>query len=983
MTAEATRPALAPAVAPRVGLAAVSRLCAALVSAQPGDVLALAAEGLQRLTSADAVAVTTPHGGDQVVRAVSGQGEVGPAPGQVLPMENTVAGHAFRTGAVQVCLDAETDPRTSREHSRAHRISSSVMVPLLVAGKPHGLVCLLSGRRHAFTEDDVDVALLVGGVVAGRLAEAVATAGHESLLATVFDALEEGMIVRTVPGAEVVLLNAAAERITNLVGRDLVGRALSPGWTWTDADGQRVLAEDLPTSTVLATGEPVRDRLLRCEGAGRTARWLEVTALPVRTGTGEVSSVVTRVADVTDRIDDRQALERSERRLATATAVTGLAWWDYDVLADRHTWSDTMFGLLGLAPGEPPGLDGLLALVHPDDRELLMPGESQAGSRVFRIRRPDGGTRYLQSWSDVVRDDEGSIVAIHGTTLDVTERERGARAVAASEEMFRAAFEGAPIGMAIVSLETDSLGRLLRVNGAVGEMLGTGSETIVGSSVDQWVHPGTADRARQDLSSLAAGAAVPARDMQLLRPDGRVVEAWVRAAVLPAGGAPGRCALVHVLDVTEQRRAEESLERLALTDTLTGLANRARLVEEMGLLLARPPQPHGCQVAVLLLDLDRFKLVNDGLGHPVGDDLLVAVAERLTTVSPPGSCVGRLGGDEFVVLLAGSAATRALDVAQSVAAFLREPYDLPSGHRLVVSASVGVALADGRRTGTDLLREADLALYRAKDAGRDRVAVCDDDLRAGAVARVDVENVLRRALDSGGLRLDLQPVVDLASERAVGAEALVRLVTVEGATLPPATFVQVAEETGLVAQVDGWVVEQAVALLAEPGAALPRVAVNVSGRTLQEPGFADRVLAALDARGVDGARLDVEITESVLLEATVEARRALAALRLAGVRIGLDDFGTGYSALAYLQRLPLDFLKVDRSFVARLGGGDATAEATVRAIIDVAHAHRLVVIAEGVETAEQARTLRALGCDRGQGWLYGRPAPVTGRRVTG
>ncbi|MFZ5871464.1 MAG: EAL domain-containing protein, partial [Actinomycetota bacterium] len=792
---------------------------------------------------------------------------------------------------------------------------------------------------------------------------------------------DEGIVVRSWPDATVLLMNDAAERILDVAAGELAGRELRKGWRWFDEHGRAVAVPDLPTSHSLRTGEPVRNRLLEVVDAGGSHRWLELTALPVRDRAGQLTGVVTRVADVSERLHDRRALERSERRLAHATEVTGLAWWDYDVPEDRHSWSDGMFALLGVEPGEPPGLAGLLERVHPDDRSLLEPGEGQAGTRVFRVVHPDGTVRFLQSWSDVVRDADGEIVLIRGTTLDVTDRERFARAVADSEEMFRAAFDDAPTGMAIVSLEPGRLGQVLNVNEALAETLGADRGALVGSSVEDWLPPGEAARSRSGLLAMAAGEDVAARDVRLQRAEGGTVHAWVRAAVLSVGPGGGRCVLVHVLDVTEQRRAEASLERMAMTDALTGLSNRARLTVRMAAALARlaeaPQGADGPAVAVLLLDLDRFKLVNDVLGHPVGDDLLVEVAARLTRVAPEGTCVARLGGDEFVVLLEGRDAGRAPEVASLVVDALREPYELPSGHRVVTTASVGISRAT--RPGhsvSDLLREADLALYRAKDAGRDRVAVCDDELRAGAVARVDVENVLRTALDSGGLELYLQPVVDLASGHTVGAEALVR-VRSGGGLLPPATFIEVAEETGLVAKVDGWVVERVVRLLAERGGPVERIAVNVSGRTLQEPGFAEQVLAVLDAHGVSGRRLDVEITESVLLEATSGAREALAALRAAGVRVGLDDFGTGYSALAYLQRLPLDFLKIDRSFVVRLARDDAAAETTVRAIVDVAHAHRLVVTAEGVETPQQAQALRELGCDRGQGWLFGRPAPVT------
>lgn len=265
----------------------------------------------------------------------------------------------------------------------------------------------------------------------------------------------------------------------------------------------------------------------------------------------------------------------------------------------------------------------------------------------------------------------------------------------------------------------------------------------------------------------------------------------------------------------------------------------------------------------------------------------------------------------------------------------------------------------------------DLALYRAKDGGRDRRAVYDDALRSRAVQRLDTEYRLRRALADGGLEVSLQPVVDLADSRVCSWEALVRLRDPELGLLPPAVFVEVAEETGLVADVDTWVMERAVALLA--AGSYSHIAVNVSCRTLEQPGWLGRLRATLGHHRVPGSRLIVEITESTLLEANPVVGRTLAALRSLDVRVGLDDFGTGYSAMAYLQRFELDFLKIDRSFVGQIGSS-ARAVATLRAVVDLAHAHGMVVTAEGVETQEQAEVLRAVGCDLGQGWLFGRPS---------
>jgi diguanylate cyclase (GGDEF)-like protein/PAS domain S-box-containing protein len=605
-----------------------------------------------------------------------------------------------------------------------------------------------------------------------------------------------------------------------------------------------------------------------------------------------------------------------------------------------------------------------------------MPGDG--GSRIFRVTRADGAVRYLQSWCEVVRDDHGVVRHLRGTTLDVTERERAARAVSDSEVLFRVAFDHAPTGMALVSLAPDRFGRVLRANRAMVLMLGADVEDTLGHPISRWTHPDDARSCEAYLRSLSAGAVPRSAELRLVHRSGAVVHVWLSTVRLERGPDGTPCLLAHVVDVTDQRRDKAALERLAMTDSVTGLANRAQLEEWLRSALARLPSNGdalpSAAVSLLLLDLDRFKLVNDSLGHPVGDTLLVEVARRLEDVVQGCARVARLGGDEFVVLLEGAGEAAAVELANRIVEDLRRPYLLPAGHQVTTTCTVGIGVATtSRRTPSDLLREADLALYRAKDAGRDRVALCDDELRAQAVVRMNLEGRLRAALAHGGLHLDLQPVVDLDDERVVAAEALVRVRDCDGSVLEPAAFIEMAEETGLVAELDAWVAAEAVRLLSCLDLGSAAIAVNVSGRTLQEPRFADELAAALRRHGVDGTRLLVEITERVLLDSTQEVHRSLDALRALGVSVGIDDFGTGYSALAYLQRLPLDFLKIDRSFIARLGDGDERAEATVRAIVDLAHAHDLVVTAEGVETPGQAAALRAAGCDRAQGWLFGRP----------
>ena len=524
---------------------------------------------------------------------------------------------------------------------------------------------------------------------------------------------------------------------------------------------------------------------------------------------------------------------------------------------------------------------------------------------------------------------------------------------------------------------------------------------------EELLHPD--DRARCAMDAYVRDGEGLTEAIRLRRPDGswRELVCWSQSNVQD-GVITG--VFGATVDVTAQRVAERELAVLSARDRLTGLANRSVLDEHtrrsianlhhpLGDLLdgslgglrggsfdggSRPGcEPLGPFTALLLLDLDRFKLVNDTLGHRVGDALLVEVARRLADLpdsSELGDCaptVARLGGDEFGVLLPWVAtASSADEVAAWVLDEVRRPILVDgAASAIVCTGSVGIALAArGTHTASQLFAEADLAMYQAKEAGRDRLALFDHQLRTEAESRMHTERRLRAAITGGRLRAVYQPIVSFSTGEPVGAEALVRLVEGDELVLPE-RFIEVAEDTGLVVELDRWMLRQGVGRLRrwqDEGAGSRTVSVNVSGRTMSQPGFADFVLDVLAEMGVRPAGLLLELTESSLLPDGSAAQEAMRQLAAAGVQTGVDDFGTGYSALSYLHDLPVGFLKVDRSFVRRLDGSPRPS-AVVRSVVELAHAHGLQVTAEGVETAEQARLLREMGCDHAQGWLFGRP----------
>ena len=431
-------------------------------------------------------------------------------------------------------------------------------------------------------------------------------------------------------------------------------------------------------------------------------------------------------------------------------------------------------------------------------------------------------------------------------------------------------------------------------------------------------------------------------------------------------------------EVAERKQAEEQLLHNAFHDGLTGLANRALFVDHVKLALGRAERHAGYRFAVLFLDLDRFKVVNDSLGHMTGDQLLIGVARRLEATIRPGDTVSRLGGDEFTILLDDlSDAGEAEAVAERLQRELALAFNLGS-HEVFTTASIGIALSspDYHRP-EDILRDADTAMYRAKQLGKARYEVFDQAMHARAMERLGLERDMRRAVERRELFLQFQPIVSLSTGSLRGFEALVRWRHPERGVIPPAKFIPIAEETGLIIPIGKWVLGEACRQmsrwqkLSRPDGPLP-MSVNLSGRQFLQPDLLEQVREVLRETGLDPRGLKLEITETVVMENIETATHTLEQLRALGVELSIDDFGTGYSSLSYLQRFPVSTLKIDRSFVSRMAESDGTAE-IVRTITKLAQNLGMDVVAEGVETEGQRAQLSAFECEFGQGYYFSRP----------
>jgi len=548
------------------------------------------------------------------------------------------------------------------------------------------------------------------------------------------------------------------------------------------------------------------------------------------------------------------------------------------------------------------------------------------------------------------------------------------RALLRAEQHMLALTEHSTTGLAALALD----GRILHANPALATLLGRTQGELVGTYLPDLDGPdGTPEKVL--LERLAAGEGERFDlERRYQRPSGETVWAAVTLVAVPDDSGRAGHALMQVTDLTETRLALEMLQHQALHDPLTGLPHRTLGLDRISRALDRARRTGG-RVAVLCLDLDRFGVVNDSVGPDLGDVVLVEVASRLQLALRGGDTAARLSGDEFAVVCEDVRDEgEAVLVAERVLETLREPVAL-EGRLVIPTASVGIAVSregevTGPGTANALLRDAGAALHRAKTNGQGGWDLVDDELRRHAVDRLDIEDALRTALVRDQLRLHMQPIVDLTTGGVVGREALLRWQHPERGLLPPAWFLPIAEESGLIEDVGRWVLEEAARIAAAtPG--LGYVAVNVSPSQVRRANLLGDVEDSLKNSGLHPSQLVIELTESVMLGSAPAGRRQLHQLERLGVRLMVDDFGTGFSALSHLRDLPVSGIKVDRTFTAGLGR-DRQCDRIVEALTGLARGLGVDIVAEGVETTEQRDVLAALGCAHAQGYLFGRPEPV-------
>ncbi|MFN7944356.1 MAG: EAL domain-containing protein [Blastocatellia bacterium] len=558
----------------------------------------------------------------------------------------------------------------------------------------------------------------------------------------------------------------------------------------------------------------------------------------------------------------------------------------------------------------------------------------------------------------------------------IAEQERISRALRESEEHFRSAFDQAA-GMALVSPEW----RWLKVNQSLCNMLGYTEQEMLDTSMQQITHPEDLGSDLTSLYSLIEGRLMTSQiEKRYRHRAGQDVWVLQSASLVRDMENKPLHFIFQIQDITDRKQAEEKIHYAAFHDALTGLPNRILLNDRLSIAVERAKRHADYQFAVLFIDLDRFKIVNDSLGHQYGDELLVQVSKRLRECVRAVDTVARLGGDEFAILLDGiEGVENAAPTAERIQEQLTAPFSL-LGHEVFISGSIGIAFSrNGYTQPEDVLRDSDTAMYRAKSNGKARHEFFDQSMHSQALEQLQLENDLRRAIERREFQVYYQPIVSLSDQQIRGFEALVRWHHPQRGLVPPVEFVPFAEETGMITLIGLFVMSEACRQIAEwqrqfPAQQSLTISVNLSPRQLKEADVAERIGLILRESGLQPSCLRLEITEGLVMENTERAAQILTSLKALGVQLSLDDFGTGYSSLSYLHRFPFDILKVDRSFVMRLGQ-DQSSNRIIKTILLLASEMNMSVVAEGVETVSQLEYLCQMGCPSGQGYLFSKPVP--------
>jgi diguanylate cyclase (GGDEF)-like protein/PAS domain S-box-containing protein len=811
---------------------------------------------------------------------------------------------------------------------------------------------------------------------------------HEANLALKADSDRLRALFEQAPNPVVVL--AGKEHVFELVNeayyqlvgrRDLIGKSFLQALPEVAGQGYEALLDQVFESGQPFVGRGMRVVLPQVDGT-RSDHYLDLLYQPLCGADGAITGIFCQINDVTDAYRVQAALRESRERLQEGMDAARMMVWDWDMVSGQVTLSKNAAAIVGDAWDKP---EAIFQSIHADDQQAVRNARLQATPEQpryrteFRLIRPDNGQMvWLETRAQVLFDANREQCHVKGVTLDITERKRTEEQLRGQSEQLQIATEAAELGMFDHNLLTGEISWSEKVYEHFGVPV---TVTPSRELLFNCFHPDDHERMRDILDNVFTTGSNGRyqAEYRTIGLDGS--ERWIAArgkVLYDPHGRPARL-IGTTMDISERKRTEKQIQLAAQHDNLTGLPNRALLAEYCSHILAMAARS-GEPGALLFIDLDRFKPINDLYGHDAGDKVLQEVARRLLACTRKGDIVSRLGGDEFIVVLPRIESPHdPATVAQHILNAIDQPITV-GANQLNVSPSIGICRFPQHGNELELLiRCADLAMYAAKKAGRNNFKTYAPDLNEQASDLLRLEIQVKQSLASERFTLFYQPIIDLQSKKLVGAEALLRMIADDGSLLGPAAFISVAESDGLINPLGDWVLREACRQHQrwQSGglSALP-IAINVSAVQFRQPAFVAALADAIADAGMEPACLQIEITESAVMDNLADTVAKLHQLRSMGVRISLDDFGTGYSSLSYLSSLPLDKLKIDQSFIHELASNQRN-RSIAEAIIGLGHTLNLTVVGEGIESEESMAYLRQFGCEQAQGFFFSAPLPAS------